>query len=284
MSSTSNFFKVISNHTIIFQLAGLQFFTLNAEDNQKFLRKHKFNLGAVLMIFSCFLVGISYAIVEEPLSHGDKVLSKANSTFAYTFTIFSVVGLMVFSMLFAYAMTRKSMKILTNFDEVSRIFTNNLNSPIEYETFSRKYRRVSILVFVIASIVTAVYLIALASSKTKAQWILYSIFFVIVNLFFEIVFFRFIFLTMLVNHNLKNLEAVIDKIQKNMNAIVVTTKSFGIGHIRNDDHFEIAMTLKKIYGLIFVSSKLINEVCGPFNTISVGFAVVSLLSDSSSSS
>jgi hypothetical protein len=65
-----------------------------------------------------------------------------------------------------------------------------------------------------------------------------------------------------------------------MNAIVVTTKSFGIGHIRNDDHFEIAMTLKKIYGLIFVSSKLINEVCGPFNTISVGFAVVSLLSDS----
>lgn len=277
MNSRSNFIKVIANHTIIFQVAGLQFFSLSRLENQNFYHRYKFNFGAVLILLSALVTGMLYAMVENPVKVGDE--NVLPSTVVYGMAVGLIFTLVLFSMAFSYAKTENSMKILTNFDEVMRIFTTKLNHKIEIEVFGRNFKRACFSVFITIFIVTSLYLIFLFGSKTKAQWIFYSIFFVIIELYFEIIFLRFVFFTMLVNFNLKSLENFVVKLHKNLNSIVVIPKSFSPKQFDSDNYFEVAMSLKKIYGLILMSTKLINEICGPLNTFTVIGIVFALLTD-----
>ena len=210
-------FRALSSQTIIFQLTGLQFFSLNSE-NRNFCQKYKYSFGAALLLFTTLITAILF--IKRNLFSSPEELSAVSSLQIYIILLF-----VIFSMSYSLVKSKSAFKFFKNLEEVLKTFESCFNFTLDYEAFGRKFSKVCCFVFLIIFGITGTFLIFLYRSNANKFLSLYTFIFMLVFLFSVIVFIRFIFFTMLIDFNLSNFERFIRKIKQNLNVNIVTTKN-----------------------------------------------------------
>jgi hypothetical protein len=269
MEKKSNLFKSLSNHTIIFQVMGLQYFSLEKAKNRNFLQIHKYNLGGVFILLAAMAAAVAYILLGHRRTDDNTFMP---TLLMDDFLTVYVIVFISFSMIFSLVKTPKTRKIYLNFEKISKIFSKDLNINLDYERFGKQFRNVCWFVVSIIVILTVIALAIYIRHDIDGETVFYMTLLLIGNAFLETCFFWFIFYTMLVNFHLKHIQTFLidfkEKLRKTSNSKIVLNET-RITVVDYKNHFEVMMKLKEIYGIIFTSKKMIVDVCGLLNSFQI---------------
>lgn len=264
--------KHLSGATVIFQLVGLQFFSLDAESftdkiiqKNQVSKKHKFFILITVLAMSLQGFGIMFAIQLEK-QHGQN----ENVTTAITVQFVAYVMMLiviVVSVFHAFCKMGKTKKIFCNFEKILITFVNELDTKIDYANFARR-SMLSFYKVTFSFVLLAVSLHVFVYSYNQSNVFLWAVLTIYPHFFLEVVDVYFMFFIMLVTENLKTLLEVLLKIHKLRGS---TDINIGLhfyvkdGRKKNDEMFNDIQKLKRIYGILADTTCLINEVMGlPF--------------------
>lgn len=253
--------KNISNATWIFRIFGLQYFTLrNDKKENKVDKKQAIETKyKIIFVINLVFVAILAAILRTFEVWQSLIIFEKLSPF-----IFGCV--LAFSMVHAIIKTPKARKIFEHCEEIVRIFEENQAFDCHYDEFGRAYKKVSFLLSSILSCLCVALTIFTYFYQYKRFLYVFFIKFIghiiiVVNIL------RFIFLIMLIRHNVKLIKYSLDNLNYTDN--LVKMREAGIALImptKNFKNFEIQSSIVKIrkaYNHILEMTDLCNEISGP---------------------
>lgn len=254
--------KNIANATWVFRIFGLQYFTLKNDkkyskiDNKNAIEP-KYKIIFVLnLTFLAILAAISSTfeiwqslIIFEKLSH----------------LVFACV--LALSMVHAIIKTPKARKIFELCGEIVRVFEENQPFDCHYDDFGRAYKKVSILLSSVLSCLGIALTVFTYFYQYKRFLYVFFIKFIghiviVANLL------RFIFLIMLIRHNVMLIKCSLDNLNYTENsfkfhenriaALLLPTKNFKKFEIQSS-----IFKIRKVYNHISEMTDLCNEISGP---------------------
>lgn len=253
----------ISGVTAIFQLIGFQYFSINSKlfrekfhDKKEISRKHK-----VLLAFSLFLASIQSLLVFQVISMELRIKQNenVNTGLRVQFTAYcAMIVVILVSLIHLFANTENSKQIFRNFDKISRIFANDLNVKVDYESFTASFKHTMIgvnLSFLIATTSTFCFLTHVNMPR-MFLWAIVSLYpyYFMLNMFCYLMFFA-----LLVRENLASMKRVLEKLHAmRFQAISFQT----VSDKKNDELINSVHKLKRIYVTLCDTTALVNQVCG----------------------
>lgn len=269
MGEKIDVFKSLNNCTIIFQLMGLQFFSL---DGSKSL---KFNLGVIVVAFCLAAYAYSFVLLIQ-----SENLESENVVASYVMmsvTVCVILTAIIASIIISYAMREKSQNIFLSMAQVSKIYTKDLKHKLDYATLGRRFRNFSIA-SLIAFMFVAGALLATIHDQSL-EFLLAIAFSLFPHAFLGTCFVRFIFYVMLIKFHVDHIETVLKKFQKNRVSIVVVRNALWESQIklerleRAGESVDFWLAIKKIYGLLVKATDGVNKICGFTSLILFGLIV-----------
>lgn len=267
MPEKSDLFKALSTHTIIFQLIGLQFFTLDGINSRKFLTKHKYNLGIIFVVLMLIAFSAIY-LVEKSKEKQDKP-NVATSTIMHHISMINMICCTVISMVQSFLVKAKVRKIFFNLQSVAKIFSKNFNCDVDYSVLGREFKNFCFgyfLFYAVLSLALVAFLLGYGSGTSGIMW---NILLLCPYSFLIICFIRFVFFVMLIKFHVVQFERIIKSMQKCSHPYIRADNILRDYRIKIDRspavEFEFVMGLKKIYGIIVRTTRTVNFVCGIIN-------------------
>lgn len=253
----------ISGVTIIFQLIGFQYFSIDSKlfrekfhDKKEISKKHKF-----LLAFSLFLVSVQSVGVYQIISMEIRIEQNenVNTGLRVQFTAFmAMIVVILATLIYFIANTENLKQIFCNFDKISSIFANDLNVKVDYESFTAKFKHTMIgvnLSFSIAATL-AFCLLTHVNSPRMFLWAILSLYpyYFMLHTFCYLMFFA-----LLVRENLISMKRVLEKLHAmRFQAINFQT----ISDKKNDELLKSVHKLKRIHVTLCDTTAMINHVCG----------------------
>lgn len=261
--------KSLSGSTAVFQAMGLQYFSISSDIFQnafdqpvKVSKKHKFSSAFVILLLCLQLAGVLYAIsLEKQLQQNENVTKGLTVQFVSYFLMIVVCSTAVIHSCYQ---TRTAKKVFYNFEKIFKIFTRELEEPVDYGSFAKMFKIdfvITGLIFAAASVALLVFIYHHNQSNVFLWGLLtiFPYFFVQVIIFFALHFIR------LTNENLSWLVKVLEKLntKHELSKVNLEIISRNLKQLRRDDElFNAVMRLKRIYGILTETTGLINEVIG----------------------
>lgn len=262
--------KSQSGSGIVFELFGLQFFTLSSEEFQDRInaassisKKHRFYLVIVILMLSSQVSGIIYAIrLEALVQQNDNVMKGLTVQFS---AYFSMIVVILVTVLNAFTSTSKAKKIFASFENVFGVFAHSLNELVDYEAYNQKFKATFFKVVFIFIVSTAAVLAFIfhfnQSNKPIFLWAVLSVY---PYFFFAILFSYFLFMVELVKQNLQSMRDVLDKLHELHDCkklcLQIVDAHF---KLRHDKMFKSLTKLKTIYSILVSDCvSLTNEFIG----------------------
>lgn len=265
--------KSLSGTTAIFQLMGLQFFSLDTESLQdgfhqkeNISKKHKALFAFSVLILSAEIFGIYYAItLEQSIFQRKNVKTGLTVQFTSYIMLVIVVGV---SIVHSFLSTGKAKKIFCNFEKIWKIFNNELRENINYASFSERYKNTFIKIsFFLFLFLTILFIFILRLNHSNI--LLWTVLTMYPYFFMQVVYCRFMFHILFVKENLLRILEVLERLRKQHQSPKTNLLIFDF-HVNlsspsnvPDEVFETLVKLKRIYGILSETTSLINEINGP---------------------
>lgn len=257
----------LSGATAIFELMGLQFFSVSHESlqegfhsSQQVSKKHKFLFLIIILTSSLQGAGIVYAIsLDSHHQQNDNVRTSLTVQFiSYTL----MVAIILISVLLALHKRKNTKKIFCNFKKIFKIFINELDEKIDYANIARRSKLTFIkttIFFVFQIVVVLVFV----HQHNQSNFFLWAVLVIYPYFFLQVVSNYFIFFIMVVTENLRTILKVLEKIHKMRKVMKMKVGVINL-HAKplDDDLLNSLLTLKRIYRIIADTTGLINEVAG----------------------
>lgn len=274
MLKNSNSFEALNSTTFVFQITGLQYFGLNNINSRSSCTK--FNCGIFFLIVFLLAYAFSYLPLLESRENGDEnvQISLTFDALASLLMILAIIAIMIQS----YTSTMKTKHIYSNLEKVSKICSKYLHTDLDYAHVCKEFKTMICWILLMFSSMLSVVLILyyLFCSKEMMWNISFEI---VLHFFLLILVFRFVFYVILVKFHAQTIEEFLDIFQHNKNEMIELEKFKWTLPSRtvNRDFvtIEALMALKKVYGIVFQTSKLINQICGFSNLIIIGLILSS---------
>lgn len=281
-SSCSSFFvsmlKAFSKGTILFQLLGFMYFPVDKNQKLCLLKKY---LG--IWVFSIILFfGVSHFM--NSLS-ATKVNFMSNAWMRFTPEILSSVGIFVALLVIRdYASNRKIENVFAKFEEISKIFSRNLNQNLSYTIPIQRFRKFSVVFWLIFLVTVFIYLLWISLELNSSLYaMIYAVTIIYPFFFLMTRFVRFIFFIILVRFNIKLFERCILNLQHQsyLDCNNMLFMDFKRITMKLNQPIEVMKTLKRIYTLIYKTTEIINDIHGFTNVIVLILIVFSVAVGSS---
>lgn len=259
-----NLYKALSASTILFQVVGLQYFTLDGMKSQSFVQKHKYNFGIFIIVMILVAFGAGYWMLFENEYDSKEMFVKNIVTIIIlqSISIAALISTIILSMINAYTSDRKTQNIFMNFEKISIIFSQNLNYRLDYSMMVTKFRKFNMIFWFMFIVSSAVFLLFMFfAPNSTSLFFLWSVTLIFPYIFLDACFIRFIFFTSLMKFHVDHFEKYLHTLQQQRFCMQTKNKK------------EVLTYLKAIYGIMFRTSELINSVCGFTNVILLGLIV-----------
>lgn len=261
--------KSLSGVTTLFQVLGLQFFSIHSysledgfHNRGGVSKKHKLSFVFIVACLTLEFVGIYYAILLEKEQEQNKNVNTGLS-FQYLVYFYSNFVVIV-AVVNAYATTAKTRAIFCNFEKISNIFRNSLREIIDFKEFSKRFNTtmIKISTFFIIDICATLIFVYQHNQSNIFLWTVLAIF---PYFFFTIMLSYLIFFIKFINLYLDCMVEALDKLNrlhelsKLGHGIHIELKS---QRINCDELFNSMLALRRIYGCLSETTCMINEVLG----------------------
>lgn len=277
--------KSLSGVTTLFQVLGIQFFSVHSDTVEegihhrgKVSNKHKLSLIFITACLSLDYVAIYYAITLEKAQEQNQNVNTGLFVqyFTYILTNFAVK----IAVINAYLTTEKSRLVFCELEKVSKIFQNEFKEIIDFGEFSKQFKltMIKISLFYVVGYCAALIFVYNHNQSNILLWAVIAVF----PYFFLTVFLSYlIFFVKITNLNLSCMGKVIEKLH---NGHALLKLRDGI-HIEvkpqrksSDELYDSFLILKRIYGCLFETTCMINEVLGvPLIFLIVDMIMVNIL-------
>lgn len=274
MSSTADVFgKSFTSATRIFQIFGLQSFTLsNAKGNSKFTHNgSKTSTVFLLVLFVNLTVLTVTAAVMVTINRasGESVALRVPSILR--------LAAVAISMIHSFCVTSKTKLIYRKSEEIFKIFEQELKFDSDSIGFSRKSKRHFVKLFLLFLIYDIMLFIFVCIYVPSDPW--YLIYFVFLpNVFTNVTVLKAIFSIRLLNHNIELMRKVLERLNgpcSNDEKFIPFVKS--VRYRSLSDIYPTIAIVKDIYETITEVNDLINSICAP---IISGFLLMAIVTNS----
>lgn len=253
----------MSKITLIFQLAGIQYFNLSAETfetaaSHNLTRKFKILFVVNISLVICELCAICFASYLELMQakQGNAVTGQIVQIISYGF----MIVVLLTTILNSFLLRGKAWQIFKNFKLISKTFLT-LKQCVDYATFESEIKKTFTklsIVFVGSTLVTVI-CISQYNQSNVLLWAVLAIYpyiFVVINCCYWTTLIR------LIRENLRFVKKYLvqlhidTKLFRNSPAV---TSNLEIKLKKNFETYELIGKLKRIYGTIYETTSLINE-------------------------
>lgn len=287
----------LEGSTTVFQIMGLQFFSLNAEifqnrQKDEISKKHKLLIALTVVMLTMQLYGIYYAInLEKMKQQSENVLTGLNVQFSVYILMIVVICVAIAH---SFASTRKTKKIFSNLDQILKIFVNDIGENIDYRGLSRRFKW-TLIKITLCFITSTVIVLGFIYNYNQSSIFLWALLAIYPYFFIALVHCHFMFYILLIKENLQCMYKVLEKLYKHQQTSMLimdfrAALSAKLPRKTSDELFDKMIKLKKIYWILFETTSLINELNGPpfmnqlivliLGNISAGYKVyLSLMGD-----
>lgn len=255
----------LSKITLVYQAAGIQNFSVDAESlkpTSGLSRKHKFFLAVNFTI----LVGECCAAIAKIYLEKHKQKQQPSSVSTgqiLTFTVLSLtIILLAICMLNSIFLREKLKQILRNCKQIAELLSV-LNQSADYSSFENEFKKTMVKLFsgFIASN-TAVLIFIYQYNQTNL--FLTAVFSVYPYFFLTTVFSYWTLLLRLIRENLRFVKNGLAHLHQKHTQYRINPAPY-INELRirrNQETFNFIVKLKRMYGIIYDSTSLVNELIG----------------------
>ncbi|XP_070502939.1 uncharacterized protein [Chironomus tepperi] len=263
----------LSACTLLFQLFGLQYFSLSSKNQllpTSKLLMHKIIFGCVLLYVLIEIIGIAVVIKVEQkeLTNDSKNSTKTQMSLLVHYGSYSFMTFVILtSALHAWFNSVKAMKIFNQLEKIQKIFEDKTGCVPKYDVFIKKFKTVTVLFLVLFGSMTVATLgfIYYHNKSTIFYWALLV---VLPYFVMGVTYLRFCFYIEIININLQTVFDVlkrafdlkqimkVEEVQEFHADLMFITKP------ENETIFDTVVVLKRIYGLLYETSTWVNEVSG----------------------
>lgn len=262
----------LSTCTVLFQIFGLQYFSLSSKNfllptSKSLLHKFAFIFIILLVTIEVFGIGFVIDFERQQFEKEKNNNTKVNNGFMIQyFSYFFMDFVVLAAAMHSWFTTVKAMKIYNNMDKIYKIFEGELGHTIKYDDFANKFKYIIISMIIIFTLVTISTLgfVFYHNQSSAFYWALLVIF---PYLFVILSFMKFIFYMQIID---LNLEGIVDILRRAYNlkqinrieAITFNESEQSTTQPENETIFDSVLILKKIYGILYETSIFVNEICG----------------------
>ena len=267
--NNKSFEKSLSDATFIFRVFGLQYFVISSKNEpcsykgNNISRKFKLYF-VVLLIIILTLTGFliwGFLLEDNQESESEKYKKAKN---VGQLSILSMMVFMMFSVIHAYITTSDVKTILKHCAEIINIFESSMTFDSGFDCFGKAFKKFCFK-FVTLFMACNLLLFIFTYIYEPERLIAVIFFEILPYCFIEVTVLRFIFSVMLVNH----INQSINKFFQQKILANSLRKSFAF---IETNELEKMISVKKVYGLTWKMTRLINKNSGP--SMSVFFLLV----------
>lgn len=266
MLKNSNLFEALNSITIIFQITGLQYFALNNINSRRSCTKLNGGIVFLIAFLLAFAGSYSYLLDIKETDNKNVQLSNTFDILSSLLMILAIIAIMIES----FTTTLKTKQIYSNLEKVSTICSKYLHSDVDYALVYKEFKIMGCwIILMFSSMISVVLLLYYLFCTIEMLWnIIFELF---LHFFLLIVFIRFLFYVVLVKFQAQTIKEFLDIFQHNQNESIELEKFKWTLPSRSVSRdfvtIEALMAVKKVYGIVFQTSKLINQICGFSNII-----------------
>lgn len=270
MIKTSSFGNSLSRSTTLFQLVGLQYFSLDSDSfhdgfhqRTKISKKHKFSFVVNASLLSFQFFGIWYAIqLEKKVQQTESV----NTGLTIQFIVYVLMTLVAEIVIInAFRATEGVKNIFCNFEKISKIFENELNTKLDYVCFARSFEK-KLLAMALTFLGLTVLILAFIFYHNQSNIFIWALMSIYPYFIAEVLFCYFLFFILLVNENLNYVKRVLAKLHTAthdspiMSFRVISIQATKIK--KCEELFNTIVKLKRIYISLCETTEIINKLFG----------------------
>lgn len=257
--------KSLSQILIIYQVTGVQYFSLYSEPLEntaecRITRNHKIFLVANLLIVTAEFCAVIYAIsLEAQQKHHNNIVTGLIVQFS-TYNL--MILLMITTVLNSLVLRKKAKQIFKNCKNISEIYLV-LNQIVDFSTFKHEFKitfgKLGIA-FIGSTLGTLIFIYQYNQTNVFLWAVLavYPYFFTMITISYWILLIR------LVRENLRFIKKRVLLLHKKHKLFRVNMDIFShdLKSRRNDEAHNVIVKLKRIYGIVYDITCLINELIG----------------------
>lgn len=257
--------KSLSRITLIFQLTGIQYFFISSESiattsktHQSMTRKLKLLFVANIVIVIGEFCAILFAIYVENGQHRQQNNVVAGQIVQFTSYNLKVLVLLttIFNSLF---LRGKAKQIFQNSKNISEI-VSTLNRSVDYTSFENEFKKTFaklLLSFMVSTMATLIFIY----QYNQTNVLLWGILAAYPYFFLMITFTYWTLLVRLIRENLRSIKDCVVQLHKNVKLFRRSSEAYNHGSRmrRNHETYNYIVKLKRIYGIIYETTSLVNE-------------------------
>lgn len=268
MTKVLKFSESIESCTEIFQIFGLQLFTVHAngesgfDRRSKLSKKHKASLTFILFLILLQFCAIVFGMNLELQNQQNKNI--ATAFIIHFVSYFGMNVTIIAAVINSYSKRIHLRDIFKNTEKIAKIIVIDLNTNFSFDKFSKNFKSTLLKV---TSVFACASLLALGFIfyHNQSNVFLWAVLSVIMQLFFVIIYLYFIFFVLLVRETLMVMNTILEKLKKSQE---LAKLSFEIINNRKDtrrkasDMFHTIFQLKKVYSILSEIVELVNYSFG----------------------
>lgn len=256
----------LSKITMIYQVTGLQYFSVNVESLEQdhtngLSRKNKFYLAINLTLLMVEICGVFMFIYSGSLKL--KQLSGVTMGLVIQVTIYSLVTVVIaISMLSSLLLRGKAKEIFKNCHKISQLLSV-LNQGADYAAFEYEFKKTMAKFCVSFTVSNMAYLIFIYRYGQPSTF-LPAIVAVYPFFFMTVIFSYWTLLVRLIRENLRFIKQSLAHLYKKHKLFQITPEHYShdLTLRRNQEISNFITKLKRIYAIIYDSTALVNELIG----------------------
>lgn len=274
--------KSLSKVTVIFELIGIQYISITSEtleatsSTNGLSRKFKWIFVVNILLTICEVGAISFAIQASKFdSHKGNVATGQIVQFTCYYLMIVVI---ITTMLNSLFLRKRVRQILRNCKIISKTLLS-LNQCVDYEAFGREYKKSFAKLFLcfVGLNLAALIFVSLRNNVEVLMWTVLTIY---PYFFIVMVFGYWTFLIRLVCEHLRFVKESLVQMKKHVNIFQIDpeTRNHNSKMRRNHETFKFFVKLKRIYGVIYETSTIVNEVMAVPISLTILFVVIANVS------
>ena len=268
MTKILKFSESIESCTEIFQIFGLQLFTVraNAESGSdcrsKLSKKHKASLTFILFLIVLKFCAIAYGMNLELQNQQNK-----NVATAFMIHFVSYVGMnlsVVAAVINSYSKRNHLREIFNDIEKITKIIVIDLNLNFSFDKFSKNFK-LTLLKLISLFACASLLVLGFNFYHNKSNDFLWAVLAVFLQFFLVINYLYLIFFILLVRESLMVMKNTLEKLKKSHELAKLT---FEIINSRKDarkkasEMFDTIFKMKKVYSILSEIVELVNYYFG----------------------
>lgn len=252
----------LSKITIIYQATGMQYFSVNIESlkpTSGLSRKHKLFLAVNFTVLIAEFCAILIRIYSENQKHKNIGVATGKIVQFTAYILLTLVS--AISLLNSLFLRDKAKQIFRNCKKVSEILSV-LNQSADYSAFENEFKTTMAKLFF--GFIGSNSVLLIFTYQTSQKSFLKTLIAVYPYFFMTIVFGYWTLLVRLIGQNLRFVKESLAHLHKKHSMFRLNPEPYShdLRIRRNQDTYNFIAKLKRIYGLIYDSTALVNELIG----------------------